>query len=1374
MARYSNPQSFSVKTEDGKVIDVIDPSEETAKAWQADKTIYRDTENKQWTATPVSSVKFGDDGKIHVTVPKAYLNDKEHLASILDANSMSYLSSLYRENKDAMVTMSDGTEKKVADLVDEYDKSVKSYDKAIIGLQTLKTDLRGKGSDELADKVDLDIYQIMGANGLGSKKDSSEDSWLAIPNEILNDKRWSFLKGFDSFSADKQMVQAKEFIEKYYKLDAGRDLFSDSGLSSLKDAAAKALAKAGAGNPEDWARANAFYQFVSNKGATGDYWNQLAINTAAMTEGVARATAVVVPAALNGIWNIGAAVVSWLNPLQVYNIGGANNYNPEASYNFISDPVDKVVNLVGGALGIGTLVPDGQHFDEILASQYAERSQFYHATNESAAGTFILSYIGASVTEGHIVGKAEAQLLLNLVSIPALGAQLKGIAQNARTLESITSIGVGDIDVAGKAISLRTIENTRGVLSTGVAALTGKTNPTFFDTVRALITSNPQSVLNGALYLQASFGSAGKAYRAQAISNLSNLATYYANTRSQLEATGMTAEAIEATGLFADTMKSAEQIKQVFDAANQWYSTSLATARAFDTTKRIASVMPAAVMLSQTVFSAASKNPEAVRAILSGSASEADKQWAMQQIGLNLTAYGLGYLVSKALGPLSKSNAVERANVRLTRGMARINEAVTDATDAVKVKLFGLDWRTRTSNPTKKETLMLNQVEHAAQSWLAHAADGLEGTDASLATQRAVTTVKQVSNVITDFEPQRGVRRRLDIYHSGAFPAYNEASMEVTKTTAGLSELLDKHNIDTPDAPEALVGGSDATLGMPLDLTRYMSRLLINQQYFNMMGGKENTKLLTVADEKEYSISKDVISDVESRYPLEITNYIKQKVIPALKAEARELMALEQAEGVGRRARLEGFKEVSRFGKNGEDWFPIMRITDAQKSYEEGLKMLSDNRTMGTIVARNLKTDYHYRPGSEKMTDFVHPALVLQRRALDLATRATTNSLIELTKNLPTLKRTTKMDGDEIERVKTFQDLQPSFKKGLSAALEGIKESATNDMLLKSVFTLRRVREATDAAEKRVKAAGDALAEAMSKEEIPVTKAGKLAVVKTLTGNDMAGLLGAKSVQRVVKDADSFDKFWSSASNQVKKIIREAIRSSSPLTGEASPYERFVATYIDGGLDVDNEYVTEYRDGHDGWDANRLLRKGISPSKMPRHLYNFVKKMDKAFDDTVSAEGFGGVVVFRGEGKDFDKMGPDKVVEEKGFLSSTTDPAIAKFIAKRDSINGGHVVYDIFVPNGTLTKAVPQGEDPESELLFPRGIKKYYYGEYTEADGTRHIQISLGKKIDSWPSAPRSSTPSFDMYQKALKFDSSLEANINKALIAEYAKTNCV
>lgn len=179
-------------------------------------TVYQpnDPSKELWLSTTDATVETTIDpiaNKITVTGPKwlteQVVNSDSFKENLSENSALSSAISLYQQNPNASLSMSDGSTQKVSDYLSEFQKAADS-------LGNYAKILNYKSQQKEKYGVDFDDTQVAVATNFVDKKDYKGNEAIYIPKWAANNYNWSSL---DSWDAEHSTVSAKDFFDNVLK-----------------------------------------------------------------------------------------------------------------------------------------------------------------------------------------------------------------------------------------------------------------------------------------------------------------------------------------------------------------------------------------------------------------------------------------------------------------------------------------------------------------------------------------------------------------------------------------------------------------------------------------------------------------------------------------------------------------------------------------------------------------------------------------------------------------------------------------------------------------------------------------------------------------------------------------------------------------------------------------------------------------------------------------------------------------------------------------------------------------------------------------------------------------------------------------------------
>lgn len=1076
-----------------------------------------------------SSIELNDNtGQITIKAPKWFL-ESETYQQYFDDDVLTGLGRLYAQNKDAKLEMADGTEKTVKEIIESWNNDLPKLVKAQETLLKMKEGIGEKFGEEAANNWTLGTYQLAGTSAYSGR----DDDYLVIPNSILNSANWSFLKDMAGLDKETGYITKKDFGEGYYHVDALRDLPSESStsISRLKKDVSNALQNFQGSDMNEYAKLIAFNNFLNGQAAEGadnsakgDFLNKTTVDAAAFCEAFARATAATATSLVNKLGSYALApfsVVDWIG-------GKTNSYQSK----FI---IDEVVGVTGDLIG-DNLTPGADSVAEFLENEKNRRGDLYALTDSTAGLIYNLTYVGTYATESVLQSIAMTRLLINGVTLGITGTSIaRGIPKVTESIQRMGMLGAKTTAADGSKVPLWTtraaeaIKANSAMVSGGVSQrvadlLTGMGGYSTWDKINLIGSLNPAELINGAYIYNQYVGKVGEDL---AIIGGAGKAGAEGYERAYADLLKRNASLWMSQGRWGDLTTTAEKIAYLrylqprFEAIYNTGNALLQTAAKVVTTlNAYTKYMPTVYYASQVIIGTALSESDTIRRLMQGSNSNEQRDLLWGMIARNALGWTIGLVVGKIVGKVFNGDfdqAVEGANLKATEKIAKGVVAIRNRTDQFHMLVNGgKDWVDNISNPVKKSVVRFNQSLAKSQEYIAGAADLVRnegGTEiaARAATKAAIDQMKANQNAI---DLMQHPEWQVASWHTDAYPAYNNASNVFTGINNDLSKMLTELGLNVGVKPTAVIGGVATNADLPQDVVNYMARALQRASYLrddfdvsNMIVQfgqitapfQSQYKITDPALIKEREIAKSVMAEFEDKYPKEVSDYIKDKWVPAAQNTAFQHNQVIIGTGYYLKSQEEGWRKSGMWGPNNELWFPLQRVTDAQKDFEEAARNPMKVIKSGAIKRRS--TDLkHLAPGSDKMTDFVHPMATWKMHEFQTAVDLSVRNWVHVNLTNPFIKHVTKLDGAQVGAAVTYDDLKPHYEKAVIQSLNATKQVLDESGLVNDMVDKQKM-------ETRLKNAKKAVADAkktwenIPKVKVDITDAARSRTIDTLPEN---------------------------------------------------------------------------------------------------------------------------------------------------------------------------------------------------------------------------------------------------------------------------------
>lgn len=1125
-----NPSNFlpGGNEHEGKVFDTIG-YEKALK-----ETGYTAESAEQWWKehpdgvgyTHHSSIELDDNtGKITIKAPEWFL-ESETYNQYFDDDVLTGLGRLYAQNKDAKLQMADGTEKTVKEIIESWNNDLPKLVKAQESYEKMKKGVGEKFGEEAANNWTLGTYQLAGTSAYSGR----DDDYLVIPNSILNNPNWSFLNDLEGLDKETGYITKKDFGEGYYHLDALRDLYSESptSISKLKKDVTRAIQNFEGSDMTEYAKLIAFNNFLSGEAAEGasntpkgDLLNKVTIDAHAFYEAFYRATAATANNLVNNLGSLALApfsVVDWIG-------GKTEGYQSK----FI---IDEMVGITGDIIG-DNLIPGAETVAEFLENEKNRRGDIYALTDSTASLIYNLAYMGTYTVETVLQSVAKTRLLINGVTLGITGTSVaRGIPKVTESIQRMGMLGATTTAADGTKVPLWTtraaeaVKANSAMTSGGVSQpvanlLTGMGGYSTWDKINLIGSLNPAELINGAfLYNQyigqvgedlAIIGGAGKAG-----------AEGYANAYEEM--LKRNASLWMTQGKWGDIKTTAEKMayfkylqprfEAIYNTGNALLQTA---AKVVTVLNGYAKYMPSVYYVSQVLIGTALSESDSIRRLMQGSDSNEQRDILWGMIGRTALGWTIGMVVGRVVNKVFSGDfdqAVESANLGATEKIAKGVTAVRDRVDQFHMLVHGgKDWVDSISNPVKKSVVKFNQSLAKSQEYMAKAADMVRaegGTEiaARAATKTAIDQMRANQNAI---DLMQNPEWQVASWHTDAYPAYNNASNVFTGLTNDVSKMLTDLGLNIGVKPTAIIGGVATNADLPQDVVNYMARALQRASYLrddfdvsnvlvpigqSIANMQSQYKIVDPRLIKERDIAEKVMAEFEGKYPKALVDLIKNKWVPAAQNAAYQLNQSIIGTGYYLRSQEEGWRKSGMWGQNNELWFPLQRVTDAQKDFEEAARNPMSIIKSGAIKRRSTDPK-HLAPGSDEMTDFVHPMTTWKMHEFQQAIQLSINNWVHVNMTNPFVKNVTKLDGSQVGAAVAYDNLKPHYEKSVLRSLNATKQKLDESGLVNDMVDKQKMETRLKHAKKAVADAKETW-ENIPNIEVNITNAARSRTIDTL------------------------------------------------------------------------------------------------------------------------------------------------------------------------------------------------------------------------------------------------------------------------------------
>lgn len=1066
-----------------------------------------------------------DTGDIDIHAPDVILNSTSYKNTIKPL--LTQLSSSYKTNKDYKVPNpfdeNDEAEYSVEEIVRKIQDGINQQQIALGQYARTKDAIAQRVGEGAKDRLTPERYAILMANGLSGK----DDDIISIPKTVSHNLRWkNFFEMADSFNGNEMTV--KDFKDVYYHTDAGRDIFGYDNPHEMKEWVRKhidAMESRGIENMSDedfdeYLRLQAFNNYLSGNEPRKDVINGFIENIFGTAEGVARGTADFtsgIVSLADGIWNRLWGLESGSEAYKRF--GNPASRNTELITTIAANSVS--IPISGSTISSDDLVLT-DHVSSELRKLYDERSQYYVDTNRDAATLFMVGYAGAKITANIIAGKA--------ISGAILGSYARWLAiKNYDKVQAAALLEKG-LEAFPETVGLASGGGTMatGHIMSGTEAIntfiTGTANPNMYQLISGLSSINPADVVN-----------------------MSKLTV------------GMAAES-------QSTLAFVQAFKNMLD-----------TNRSLKNAGRLLTIGD---LLAQTTLDTALQDPVATRKVLEGSYTQDELSVVWENAAWNFGGYLGSLLIGKMISSFPKTATGKAANEAATQKLWQIEGWLSDRRDQMKEMVLGKDWLNDIKNPGKKQVARYKWILNKAGENIAKSGGDVASTmkmgKVGQTTEEAIRQMRAVENAISQREAGVGVKLRE--FRSDAHPSINNSIKQLESSTSELAKLLTDAGYK-PVKSSVLIGGTDPNMGFTPELNNYVGSVYYKRVLDNKL--KANNSVISYEDEKlvfpgtakftdaqkrAYPVLEANIKRYEEMFPKNITDYVKNTYIPNLYSASVAIRnyRMNPKVSLDLSEEIEGFISTGMWGEKGDEFIPMMRITEAQKEYAEELnRNFQKTEKTGFIRNRN-KGPEAIQWGSE--ADFVNPTLAVERYLTQTAYEEINQSGLRTVLDTPTIKNNTLFDGEQTGAARTFKNLEPALDKAVNDGLGGVKtkfdKSYIADLVL-SEYTVKADIAKAEAKQKRAEKELKKIAEEAPKIN-PIDRSRAL---QTMSNENITNVLNdaykeraksgsyldeyksAATIEDVLQDKSAYDKFILNSPIGVRRAIKRAVNGYQQLTG---------------------------------------------------------------------------------------------------------------------------------------------------------------------------------------------------------------------------------
>lgn len=739
--KVSGPRELGVDVIDssGKVVDHIAYGTGGATGVMGEP-IYKDVDNDSWSIKPTISISLDKKTKsIRVSAPKE-IYESEAFQKTFKLDDLKTLSSVYKKDPSSQFELSDGTKIGIEEMVKQVDTEAKSFVDNMVNEIAANKLIKGAVGKEIGDLSSSQLVTSQTSGDLEDEKNS--DALISIPKAVSS--AFPGVSSLKSFSQD--TVRQGDFFENFYNLSVNNadeivrlrkildDYFKGGKFDDL----------------DEFAKMYALRDFVYTYEPMGSTIEKRAWQGLATAEGAARATARFTASALSIVQGASDLLVNTLE-------GGASLFASALGQEYKKKSPDEVkwdvINTGIEAL-FGT-----DDLNEVLDSQYEERSEYYHAINRSAATCMALSYLVTNIAENVVAGKALGAIISNLASANA-------VARGAEAIADATGANRIVFDAAG-------VQHTVTGWGAVMNSLTGTPNPSLWQTLKVLSSADTSKIFAGAR-----------------------------STMEALSAIPGTVAAAQFTGAIARAsriLKNGERIATGVDfLAQVTLDTTLSSPTAMrhlisgDATSEDKQAYVRELAWNAGGYGIGIFLAKATNSFSKSKAGDAANAWAAQKMASAKTTFHdmSDSVKSKVWGDDWINNIKNTGK----KQVARYNEIIAEANR--KIANAGSDL----SKGAKTEAIK-------------------EAVRKAVAVQNAVDTQESGIRYYMNLYNGGNIKDGAKTY----YPALSNALRSESDVFDKMSKLMNSLNISSPIRPTALVNGVSSNLDMPQDVVNYIN-----------------------------------------------------------------------------------------------------------------------------------------------------------------------------------------------------------------------------------------------------------------------------------------------------------------------------------------------------------------------------------------------------------------------------------------------------------------------------------------------------------------------------------------------------------------------
>lgn len=992
-SKLSNAQVTFIQDESGNTIDTTAPSEATAEAWKTNKTLYKNDEG-QWVNTPVTKVEISENGDINVLAPRAYFQN-ESFKNLLDENVLTQVSKLYKANAEAKIpnpfSDKEGEEITIPEFIGTVDKALGEY----AGIQRGASIQRYLSQNDLGeDAENLTENQFIMMNTSATEPGAKDSSLISVPTGIIN----AFPKLKESESYKNNYISKGDFNNNLYSLEKS----SRDDIHKIHDIVDEYFNKKDFSDLDEYARMYAFRNYIKNIEPSMGFWNSAGLNIEAVAGGVVTGVAKFATGAANLLetaWNGLMWAGQFVNPVTAFT--GVKEFGKTAGASNFFKGLDEGLQ---------------QHIDEQKES-YAELSK-------SVAAAYSFSTMGGEIAANIITGKWVANLLTNaalLKTASSMAGKTGAIvdATNAANIGVDTSKLIGAVN-AGRS--------TADVIREGLMLqVTGSANPSKLQLLKTLATTDGSNIYNA-------INSMIKANTA---------AAWGAETFAQNVVQG-TSAFTSAVGASADaSLLAAGRAAAASEALKNTIDTSLVTMRNALNASEVQN------FFAQVAIDTASTDALAWRKYLDGDPDAEDVGELLWRTGTNAGIYAGALGIGRLMTKFPNTEVAQKANVKARQKVYSAEQTVAKWNQDIKDHL---------PEVLKKQS--------TASKRAAQYSDLMRGADKIVAETGDISKKIALESAVDNM--WFGVNNRLAQYNSDYYPLYKSALTSAGDAEKGLTKLMNQYGIQ-PE-PSVVTTGKDVpvNLSVPQDIIDYWFdydavRRINTYTPEGIAEEKEYGRDLI----KTKEVAEARMAKTSEKYPDELLGYVRNTWGPAYQGWAYQITRVADEKDVLDRVWHDKVVDSKHFGDSGELWMPAKTITDYQVLQASARNSLS-RELVGDVPNKNKPEQWNYSYDG-KEHHYMHPNIVVTNYARGVAGRDLRRELLGAGVNV--YGKDILATGPQNRAAQVYKKNSGAIDKSVSKAVsdgvaKSLKESNLGTEIIRTLDTKKQAKKVQKRVEK--------------------------------------------------------------------------------------------------------------------------------------------------------------------------------------------------------------------------------------------------------------------------------------------------------------------